>query len=523
MTETFRVLLLDSRDAPPPELTAEKSARSGRELRIARSRSEFTAALEEGSFDLIVTVNGVEGLDGTSALKMARKILPSVPFAFVTALSKETLGLAAHAAEEAAISKAPGPASEPSTAERTVTPFYVDAMEHLIGVIQELSLARTLPTVMDIVRRAARRLSGSDGATFVLRDGDKCFYAEEDAISPLWKGQRFPMSRCISGWVMLNREPAVIEDIYADDRIPADAYRPTFVKSLVMVPIRTAEPIGAIGTYWATHRIPDPNLVRLLQALADSVSIALDHVQLYSELERRVQDRTAQLEAANRELESFSYAVSHDLRSPLQKVVSFSEILSTRYARQLETDARFCIERIVHSATRMSGIIQDLLRLSRIMRQELNREPVDLSSLAATILERLREAEPHRRAEFRVAPGVTAVGDAKLLEIALENLLANAWKFTSRVPEAVIEFGVLRNGLRRSYFVRDNGSGFPPEGAESAFLPFRRLHAASEFPGEGIGLSIVKRVVDRHGGVIRAEGEPGRGATFTFDLGENGP
>jgi GAF domain-containing protein len=177
-------------------------------------------------------------------------------------------------------------------------------LEDLVEVIQRLSLARTLPAVQDIVRRAARRLTGADGATFVLRDGDCCFYADEDAIAPLWKGQRFPMSACISGWSMLHRLPAVIDDIYADDRIPHDAYRPTFVKSLAMVPIRTLEPIGAIGNYWAAPHHPTEAEVKLLQALADTTAVALENVRVFTELEERVKARTAALQETNRRLEA---------------------------------------------------------------------------------------------------------------------------------------------------------------------------------------------------------------------------
>jgi len=173
--------------------------------------------------------------------------------------------------------------------------WYGYAMEQLVEVVQQLSMARDLATVMDVVRRAARKLTGADGATFVLRDGDLCFYAEEDAISPLWKGQRFPMSMCISGWVMLNREPAVIADIYADPRIPADAYRPTFVRSLAMVPIRTLQPVGAIGNYWAQPYLPTPAQVKVLQALADTTAVAMENVQVYAELEQRVRERTSEL------------------------------------------------------------------------------------------------------------------------------------------------------------------------------------------------------------------------------------
>jgi GAF domain-containing protein len=162
----------------------------------------------------------------------------------------------------------------------------LEPMRDLVGVIQELSLARSVPVIQQIVRAAARRLTGADGATFVVREGARCRYADEDAISPLWKGQRFALSRCISGWAMLNRRPAVIEDIYTDDRIPHDAYRRTFVKSLVMVPIRTRDPIGAIGTYWARRRAPTDHEVELLQALADSTAVAMENVRAYQELEQ---------------------------------------------------------------------------------------------------------------------------------------------------------------------------------------------------------------------------------------------
>lgn len=175
--------------------------------------------------------------------------------------------------------------------------WYCSAMEQLIEVIQHLSKARDLETVMDITRLAARKLTGADGATFVLREGDQCFYAEEDAISPLWKGQRFPMNICISGWAMLHREPVVIENIYEDSRIPADAYRPTFVHSLAMVPIRTIDPIGAIGNYWASYYKPAPEQIKVLQALADTTAVALENVRIYAELDRQVIARTHELSA----------------------------------------------------------------------------------------------------------------------------------------------------------------------------------------------------------------------------------
>lgn len=174
----------------------------------------------------------------------------------------------------------------------------------LIRVVQQLSFARDLASVQEIVRHAARSLCGADGATFVLRDDDMCYYADEDAIAPLWKGMRFPMDACISGWSMLNRRAAVIPDIYADARIPTDAYRPTFVKSLAMVPIRSLDPIGAIGVYWAQHHHASERQVQLLQALADTTAVAMENVRIYTELEQRVRERTKELEVANEAIRS---------------------------------------------------------------------------------------------------------------------------------------------------------------------------------------------------------------------------
>lgn len=204
------------------------------------------------------------------------------------------------------------PCSASANAQAQIREFsdadYLAGTRRLLRAVQELSLARSLDDIQHIVRAAARGITGCDGATFVLRENDECYYADEDAIAPLWKGCRFPLETCISGWVMLNRAPAVIPDIYQDDRIPHDAYRPTFVKSLVMVPIRTLDPLGAIGSYWARERQPTPKEVELLQALADSTSVAMENIsvtrenlRVRTELEERVRSRTAELESAMEE------------------------------------------------------------------------------------------------------------------------------------------------------------------------------------------------------------------------------
>ncbi|MGE2835360.1 diguanylate cyclase domain-containing protein [Mycobacterium sp. SMC-4] len=185
-------------------------------------------------------------------------------------------------------------------------PLQGAGVARLLQAVQELSLVRSLPEIQRIVRVSARQLVGCDGATFVLRDREQCYYADEDAIAPLWKGNRFPMKACISGWTMLHRQAVVIPDIYVDARIPHEAYRPTFVKSLVMVPIRRLDPVGAIGAYWADQRMPTDDEVALLQALADSTSVAMENVALDAELEQRVADRTAALELVTEEIRRLS-------------------------------------------------------------------------------------------------------------------------------------------------------------------------------------------------------------------------
>lgn len=391
-------------------------------------------------------------------------------------------------------------------------------MEQLVNVVQELSLARDLQTVMAIVRRAAREITGADGATFVLRDGDLCHYAEENAISPLWKGKRFPMSACISGWVMNHKTPALIEDIYSDDRIPAEVYRPTFVKSLVMVPIRRSDPIGAIGNYWAYAQKPEPEVVKILQALADTTSVAMKNVQLYSELEQRVKDRTAQLEAANNELEAFSYTVSHDLRSPLRRIEGFTSQLAMRYSASLDDTGQDCIRRVFRSVERCRNTIDDLLTLSRTTRGILNRQPVNLASLAREIVSDLKENGSRGDVDFVAPENAGAVCDAGLLRVAMENLLGNALEFSNKAPAPRVEFGVSQSNGEKAFYVKDNGIGFDPEFADGLFEPFQRLHSDADYKGTGIGLATVYRIIMRHGGRIWAEATPGSGATFYFTL-----
>lgn len=389
----------------------------------------------------------------------------------------------------------------------------------LVAAVQALSRARTAETVRDIVRHAARELVGSDGATFVLRDQGQCHYVDEDAIAPLWKGQRFPMTACISGWSMLHGEPVVIEDVFQDARIPHDAYRRTFVKSLVMVPIRPEQPVGAIGTYWSTYRRAHPAEVEILQALANTTAVALENVQIYAELEMRVKQRTRQLEQANTELESFAASVSHDLRAPLAVIGGSADVLHMLNEAKLDERSRRLFSAIPQQVARMSQLIEDLLRLARIRQAELVQATVDLGAMARECARVLAAAEPGRAVTFEIEPCPPVQGDAAFLRIALDNLLANAWKYTRRAQAPAVTFGCRREDSGPVFFVRDNGAGFPPEEAGRLFQPFQRLHSPNEYPGTGVGLTTVANIIEKHGGRIWADGVPGQGATFWVVLG----
>ncbi len=393
----------------------------------------------------------------------------------------------------------------------------MQGVDRLVSAVQELSLARDLPTVCEIVRSAARAMTGADGSTFVLKDEDRCFYVDEDAIAPLWKGKRFPMSICISGWVMNHAESVVLPDIYADPRIPSEAYRPTFVKSMAMVPIRPSNPIGAIGNYWATHRKATERELSLLQALADTTSVALENIQVYAELEQRVRDRTKQLRLTNRELEAFSSSVSHDLRAPLTSIIGYAGLLAADEEIKQHPLWHRHVMRIADASRRMNELIDDLLHLSQVTRDELVRQDVDLAQLAREGAATLSAAAPHRQVELRIAAPMPAYADPRLMKIVFDNLLSNAWKYSSKRPDARVEVG-MQAGLTPVYFVRDNGAGFDMQQAQRLFAPFQRLHSQAEFTGTGVGLTTVQRIIHKHGGEIWADSAVGQGAAFSFTL-----
>jgi len=248
------------------------------------------------------------------------------------------------------------------------------------------------------------------------------------------------------------------------------------------------------------------------------VSSAIRDITERKKAEHEMLLRTAQLETANKELEAFSYSVSHDLRTPLRSIDGFGQALLEDCAGALSDEGKSYLHRIRAATQRMGTLIDDLLNLSRVTRAEIHAERLNLSNMARSIAAGLQKTQPQRQAEFQIEDGLEAMGDARLLHVVLENLVGNAWKFTSRRTQASIEIGRVQSNGAPAYFVRDNGAGFDPSYADRLFGAFQRLHAMNEFPGTGIGLATVQRIIHRHGGQVWAEGAVDRGATFYFTL-----
>lgn len=394
----------------------------------------------------------------------------------------------------------------------------------LVEAIQRLSLARSTQEVQEIVRGAARQIAGADGATFVLRRGESCYYADEDAVAPLWKGQTFPLRACISGWVMLNRKPAIIEDIYSDSRIPHDAYRATFVKSLAMVPMRTVDPIGAIGNYWADGHRPTEEEVELLQALADSTAVAMENVRVYEELEQRIRDRTRDLEHANRRLVELdevrtrlAHTVTHELRTPLSVILGFASMLASRLEEPLADHAALIYE----SATRLAALTDDLSRIADVEQHDL---PLDVQRVSLRDLvggsvrafeRKAADAGIALHADLQAAIDVD--GDPIRLAQLLDNLISNALKYCPAGSTVTIH--ARANGSVAELVVIDDGPGIDDADKPHVFDAFYRTAASRDVAlGDGLGLDISNTVAAAHGGRLTVGDTPGGGATFTLTL-----
>lgn len=391
-------------------------------------------------------------------------------------------------------------------------------IHRLVVAVRDLAAASTLNEVVEIVRHAARQLVNADGATFVLRDSGQCYYVDEDAIEPLWRGQRFPLEACISGWAMLNKQAVFIPDIYLDDRIPHEAYRPTFVQSLAMTPVRSADPIASIGTYWANRHVISQEETELLQALADSTAVALENARIRSELEDRVVQRTAELSAANNDLQAFVQLAAHDLRSPLLTVRGFTDLALAFERDNLSPEGLESLEMVRTQVERMRHLIDAILEYSTAATAEISVSRTDFDDIASRVIVDLHGLIDQRNASVTMKDLPTARVSGPMMERVLQNLIANAIQYgDADAPRVEVDGGLDDDG---SPFisVSDNGQGVSDADLAVIFSMFKRGTAANLAEGSGIGLAFVERVVAKHGGSVSVDEGPLGGARFTVRL-----
>lgn len=422
-----------------------------------------------------------------------------------------------------------------------------------------LKLIWQTPELWSALRRTATIIRTPDLSAMVADMENGCAEAvgAPNAAIGLWDatngvlrfvkdGQRFayPPDKLVCGRAFLTQRAIFSGDLRRENPGLSEVYDSSKATACMMAPITAGKrQLGVLVIYAPRAPIFADDDLDLVRVLADHVAVVLENRALVEEtareraraealtaldeerrrinleLEERVSQRTNALQEALRELESFSYSVSHDLRAPLRTIDGFVQAFLDDYGSHIDPLGRDYLQRARTASQRMGLLIDGLLRLSRVTRTEMSHEPVDLSEIARGVAADLQVAEPGRRVTFLIADELVATGDDQLLRVVMENLLANAWKFTSKTPAARIEFGASQADGHTVYYVRDNGAGFDMAFADKLFGPFQRLHGRSEFEGSGIGLATVQRIVRRHGGQIRGEGSVGQGATFYFTIG----
>lgn len=375
----------------------------------------------------------------------------------------------------------------------------------LTKLVRNVSAAEDLREIVEIVKAGARKMCGADGVSFILREGDKSHYVDEDGIAPLWKGSKFPLETCISGWVMIHKQSAIIGDVYSDPRIPHEVYRRTFVKSLVMVPIGD-EPTAALGAYWAEPYKATAEDVQCLQALADAIAVSLKNVRLQEELKLQVKE----LEAAGTAKDEFLMVLSHELRTPMNIILGWAQLLLEK--DDLPQDVVTAAEVIERNAKFQLHMIKDLLDVSQIVagRLKLKSKPVDISGLLKSIvMGYLPEATKRQiTLEFEANDEARIVmGDPDRLKQVFTNVIDNALKFTQENGRISVSMD-RSEGFSRIRVV-DTGTGFSSSFLPFAFDRFRQAESGIGRPkgGLGLGLSIVKHLIEEHGGHVKIESD----------------
>jgi signal transduction histidine kinase len=428
----------------------------------------------------------------------------------------------------------------PLAASLTLPIALASALAYLVGFVPPGALRRAwqAPEVFAFVRRTSR-LVGEAGAELVHTtlarelavatgevDAGLGIWQPEREVLRFWRTRGAPLDRSLDESLAARafveqRAVATVEEPGGQRQLPAE-YRQQQPRIALAAPVTVGgRRLGVVAVLVPKRAVFFDDDLALLQLLADQTGVVLEHRRLFEEvhgLNRTLEHNVSELRALNNELASFAYSVSHDLRAPLRSIDGFSQILIEDKAAELGEDGRGYLERVRAAATRMGALIDDMLMLSRLTRDEMSPRNVDLTALARAVVDELRAREPQRKVEFESDGALPAEADERLLRIALTNLIGNAWKFTrGRTPAHISFGGDVRDG-EAVFFVKDDGVGFDMRYAQKLFGAFQRLHNTTEFEGTGIGLATVQRIVHRHGGRVWAESEVGKGTTFYFTL-----
>ncbi len=387
----------------------------------------------------------------------------------------------------------------------------------LVEAIQKLSFCRSLSEIIDIVRISARKIARSDGATFILKEGNLCHYVDEDAIGPLFKGKHFPMQSCIGGLSMIKKDVIVVRDIDNDERIPPNTYSSTFVKSLCITPIRIEDPQGAIGLYWKDETVPTADTIRMLSVLANSTSTAIENTSLHTQLHLRLE----QVNRLSHLKDEFLRNLSHELRTPLNQILGWSQIL-----KEPHTDAEFQegIEAIERSGRRQEAIIQDLLDCSSMLQGEVkfrpeNFDPGDLMEQLLTSFKTAIEAKRIQLDVQSLSTGSYVHADKERSLEILRHLMSNAIKFTPLKGRIFIQ--CMHDDEHSIVTFRDEGIGIEKSYLPKVFDLFSQGHdgLSRNFSGTGMGLSLSRYLAEAQGGKIEIASDGlGHGTTATLKL-----
>lgn len=407
--------------------------------------------------------------------------------------------------------------------------------DELLNINRIVSACTTRLSLQDVLEKAldeALVIADVEGGTICLLAPDETLElavqrnASAETIADLTE-HRIKVGECLCGAAAKELKPLILPNQHAVlEYSTREALRNENIHFHAAFPLVTGNRcVGVLCIFTRTRRKPSTRKLRILETVTGQVALAIENSMLYEQtvrhaalLEEKVAERTRELEQANRELEAFSFSVSHDLRAPLVIIDGYCSALLEEHSNQLSSQGKTYLMRLQKAGQRMSQMIEALLNLSRYTRGKLQREIVDISEIAREVAADLKKSDPQRHVAFHLAEEIKVNADPRLIRVVLTNLLGNAWKYTAQKPIAVIEFGTVEQQGETAYFVKDNGAGFDMAYAEKLFAPFQRLHRQDEFPGTGIGLATVQRIIHRHGGRIWADARPNEGATFLFTL-----